>query len=106
MLSTTGLGRVELKFYGSGPTCTQILAIQLQYMINGKCMADRFQDFETFQHKHTSTIEMYCVENQVCIVLGVGTKDFRTPNHRINSTPNHFLTDMEAAFYAPTNSPI
>jgi hypothetical protein len=50
----------------------------------------RAQDLENSQHKisscctSTNTIEMHCVENQVCVVLGVHTHGFQDPKHRIN----------------------
>jgi hypothetical protein len=34
--------------------------------------------------QHTSTIEMYCVENQHCVVLGARAHGFQDPKHRIN----------------------
>jgi hypothetical protein len=49
------------------------MAIQLTYMTNGKCIAHGFFKIlkilnTKFQHG-TATIEMYGVENQICVVL-------------------------------------
>jgi hypothetical protein len=40
-----------------------------------------FQECENSQHKIStySTIEMYCVENKVCVVLGMHTHGFQDP---------------------------
>jgi hypothetical protein len=67
------LGCVELILWFVSPH-TPNLAIQLTSMTtgNGKCIAHRF--FKIFKilntkFQHTSTIEMYCVENQVCVAV-------------------------------------
>jgi hypothetical protein len=50
-------------------------------MTNGKCIAHRFFKIVKIlntKFQHTSTIEMYSVENQVCVVLGARARmDFK-----------------------------
>jgi hypothetical protein len=61
------------KGFGSGALCAPILPTQLTYMTNGKCIVHRLLKILKIlntKFQHTSTIEMYCVENQVCVVLG------------------------------------
>jgi hypothetical protein len=67
-----------------------------------------FQDFENSQNsaqKHTSTIEMYCVENQVYIVFVVCTPIWKAWNwkHRINSTQPNLVSDRGHILH-PKNS--
>jgi hypothetical protein len=71
-------------FYVSGPARAPILATRLTYMTNGKCIAHRLFKIvkilnTKFQHTATIIMEMYCVENQVCVVLGVRTHGFQHP---------------------------
>jgi hypothetical protein len=65
-----------------GPARTPILATQFTYMTNGKCIAHRFFKIVKIlktKFQHTFTIEMYCVENQVCVVLRARTHGFQDP---------------------------
>jgi hypothetical protein len=60
-----------------------ILDIQFTYMtINGKCIAHWFFKILKIlntKFQHTFTIEMYCVENRVCVVLWACTHRFQDP---------------------------
>jgi hypothetical protein len=73
---------VRVWFYVSGPARTPILAIHLTYMTDGKCIAHRFFKIVKIlntKFQHTIQIEMYCVENQVCVVLGARAHGFQDP---------------------------
>jgi hypothetical protein len=51
-------------------------------MTNGKCIAHQFFKIVkilNIKFQHTSTMEMYCDENQVCVVLEARTHGFRDP---------------------------
>jgi hypothetical protein len=67
---------VRVWFYVSGPARAPILATPH----NGKCIAHWFFKIVNIlntKFQHTSAIEMYCVENKACVVLGASAHGFQ-----------------------------